>query len=80
MVEAMQTPVQVLILSDNDTDIGIRGVGRIGRVEKRIVELRPGTYLFEGKRKGYRSKLVEVTIDGGGSPPVEVRIICDERV
>ena len=80
MVEAMQTPVQVLILSDDDTDIGIRGVGRIGRVEKRVVELRPGTYLFEGKRKGYRSKLIEVTVDGGGASPVEVRIVCDERI
>ena len=76
----MQAPVQVLIVSDNSTDIGIRGFGTIGRVEERIVELLPGTYVFEGKRKGYRSKLVEVVVGGEGAAPAEVTIVCDERV
>lgn len=79
-IDAMQAPVQVLIVSDNNTEIGIRGVGTIGRVEQRTIELLPGTYVFEGKRKGYRSKLVKVTVAGDGISPAEVTIVCDERV
>lgn len=78
-IEAGQTPVPVRILSDGRTEIGIRGVGRVGRTEERVIELRPGDYVFEGKRPGYRSRLVEVTVQAGGGAPVEVRIVCDER-
>ena len=78
-IEAGQTPVPVRILSDGRTEIGIRGVGRVGRTEERVIELRPGAYVFEGKRPGYRSRLVEVTVQAGGGAPVEVRIVCDER-
>lgn len=78
-IEAGQTPVPVRILSDGRTEIGIRGVGRVGRTEERVIELRPGDYVFEGKRPGYRSRLVEVTVQAGGDAPVEVRIVCDER-
>ena len=78
-IEAGQTPVPVRILSDGRTEIGIRGVGRVGRTGERVIELRPGAYVFEGKRPGYRSKLVEVTVRAGGGAPVEVRVICDER-
>ena len=33
----------------------------------------------KGKRPGYRSRLVEVTVQAGGGVPVEVWIVCDER-
>ncbi len=78
-VDVWQTPVPVRILSDNQTEIGIRGVGTIGRIEDRIIELLPGAYVFKGKRKGYRSKLVDVAVRSNGGTPAEVRIICDER-
>ena len=78
-IEAGQTPVPVRVLSDDLTDIGIRGVGRIGRTAERIVELRPGAYVFEGRRAGYRTKLVEVTVPANGDTPTEVRIVCDEK-
>ena len=78
-IEAGQTPVPVRILSDGLTEIGIRGVGRVGRTEGRTIELRPGDYVFEGKRPGYRSKLVRVAVKAGVGAPVKVRIVCDER-
>ena len=78
-IEAGRTPVPVRILSDGRTEIGIRGVGRVGRTGERTIELRPGDYVFEGKRPGYRSKLVRVAVTAGGGAPVEVRIVCDER-
>ena len=78
-IEAGQTPVAVRVLSDDRTEIGIRGVGMVGRTRERTIELRPGQYVFEGKRRGYRTKLVEVVVQANLSAPVEVRIVCDER-
>ena len=78
-IEAAQTPVSVRILSDERTDIGIRGVGTVGRVRDRTIELLPGRYVFEGKRRGYRSKLVDVLVQANPGAPVEVRVVCDER-
>ena len=77
--EAGRTPVPVRIPSDGRTEIGIRGVGRIGRTGERTIELRPGDYIFEGKRPGYGSRRVRVAVTAGGGAPVEVRIVCDER-
>ena len=79
IIETARTPVPVRILSDERTEIGIRGVGKVGRVRERTIELVPGEYVFEGKRKGYRSKLVEVRVEANPDAPVEVRIVCDER-
>ena len=78
-METWQTPVPVRVVSDDLTEIGVRGVGRIGRTTERTIELRPGEYVFEGKRAGYRSKLVEVVVQANAGAPVEVRIVCDER-
>ncbi len=79
-IEDRQTPVSVRVLSDNQTEIGIRGVGLIGRTEHHVIELRPGAYVFEGKRKGYRSKLVAVEVPNTDGASAEVRIVCDERI
>ena len=78
-VEIWRTPVPVRILSDERTEIGIRGVGMVGRTRERTIELLPGAYVFEGKRRGYRSKLVSVVVPASLDAPVEVRIVCDER-
>ena len=78
-IEAARTPVPVRIVSDEETEIGIRGVGTVGRVRERTIALLPGEYVFEGKRRGYRSKLVDVVVQANLDAPVEVRIVCDER-
>ena len=73
------TPVPVLVRSDNRTEISVRGVGRVGRTLEKTISLKPGLYSFEGKRTGYRSKLIEVAVKAGGAVPLEVRVVCDER-
>ena len=78
-IETAQTPVPVRIVSDEETEIGIRGVGTVGRVRERTIELLPGEYVFEGKRRGYRSKLVEIIVQANLDTPLEVRVVCDER-
>ena len=79
-IQDRQTPVPVRVLSDNQTEIGIRGVGVIGRIKEHIIELRPGAYVFEGTRKGYRSKLVTVDVSDREGSSTDVRVVCDERI
>ncbi|MGI9346136.1 MAG: hypothetical protein ACR2PW_07730 [Gammaproteobacteria bacterium] len=70
---------QVVVVSDNQTDIGVRGHGKIGRTLRRTVSLRPGDYVFEGVRKGYRSKLVKMRLEPGVSS-AEITVVCDEKL
>ncbi len=71
--------IPVTVTSDNQTYILVRGVGKVGLTEQRTIQLKPGTYTFEGLRKGYKSKLVEVRIPIG-SNTFGVRVVCDERI
>ena len=79
LIAGYAKPVQVVVRSDNKTRILVRGVGEVGRTRERTVDLRPGTYTFEGRRPGYQSKLIQVEVRPGAAPP-EVTLICDERV
>ncbi len=79
LVADYATPVPVLVRSDNRTEILVRGVGRIGKIGEKVVDLRPGAYTFEGKRQGYRSKLIRIEVAPRQRPP-EVTLICDERL
>ena len=72
--------IAVIVRSDNMTEIIVRGTGRVGLITEKVISLRPGTYLFEGKREGYRSKLVELVVAVGSAAPVEVTVVCDERI
>ncbi len=71
--------IPIRVLSDGKTDIGIRGVGKIGKTKERTVQLRPGNYVFEGKRKGYHSILVEFVVASNPNQTQEVTVICSER-
>ena len=79
LVAAYETKVPVRILSDGVTHISVRGVGQVGATDDRVIELRPGSYTFEGKRPGFRSKLVMVDIPPGADELV-LEIYPDERI
>ena len=79
VLTAVNQTVPVEVRSDNQTFIQVRGVGNVGVVDSKVIQLKPGQYTFEGKRKGYKSKLVEVTI------PYDVNrfgltLVCDEPI
>lgn len=73
------TPVAVQVLSDGLTEVAVRGVGRVGKIQSKMIHLNPGTYSFEGKRAGFRTVLVKVEVPPGASD-INVRIVCDEQV
>ncbi|MGI9310985.1 MAG: hypothetical protein ACR2P7_05550 [bacterium] len=78
-VAAYATEVPVVVVSDNATEIIVRGEGRVGKTLRRTIQLRPGRRVFEGSRLGYKSKLVELSI-APGAVGMEVSVICDERI
>ncbi len=80
MVVSLNTPVRIHIISDGETDISVRGVGVVGKTTGRTIELKPGRYIFEGARKGYRSVLVNVSIDHKDPQEPEITVICHERI
>ena len=79
LLRAYSTKVQVRVISNGVTNISVRGVGRVGFIKEKVIDLKPGTYTFEGKRTGHRSKLIQVDVPPN-SNSIEVKIFSDERI
>ena len=79
LLKAYSKKVSVKIISDGVTNISVRGVGKVGLTNEKTIDLRPGRYTFEGKRIGYRSKLIQVEVPPNSGILV-VEIFSDERI
>lgn len=79
LLASYSTPVMVTVLSDGLTHVSVRSVGQVGKTTGKSIQLKPGKYAFEGKRKGYKSKLIQVEIPPG-TTPVTVEVVCDEPI
>ncbi|AFJ03696.1 hypothetical protein Q7C_2575 [Methylophaga frappieri] len=79
LLTALNQPVAVTINSDKQTFVSVRGVGKVGEVISKTIQLKPGQYTLEGKRVGYKSKLktIDVPLD---HTPVSLTLICDEAI
>jgi hypothetical protein len=75
----MNKKITVEVISDNQTHILVRGVGVVGQTSLKTIQLTPGNYTFEGKRKGYKSKLINVLIPYD-KPTFSLSIHCDEPI
>jgi len=71
--------ILVTVMSDNRTDIQVRGIGKLGVIPHRTIQLKPGYYTFEGTRNGFKSKLLQVLIPYD-QDNYSVSIICDESI
>ena len=78
VIKKSETKINVKIFSDNETLIEIRGIGKVGKVEEKIIQLPPGKYYFIGKKKGFRDIFLD--IDLTGNEPVQLKIICLEKI
>lgn len=72
-------PRQVILESDNLTQVTIYHVGRIGNFEQHVLSLRPGTYVAVGSRPGYRDVREEFTVALEASQ-ITVTIRCTEKI
>lgn len=79
LLKAYSTKVQVKVVSNGVTNISVRGVGKVGLTNEKTIDLKPGKYMFEGKRTGYRSKLIQVEVLPNAESIV-VEILSDERI
>ncbi len=79
LIESMNKKINVEILSDNQTNIIVRRVGVVGRIQSKTIQLAPGHYKFEGKREGFKSKLIDVFISHEETDH-QLSIICDESI
>jgi len=58
-------PVDLIILSDNLTEVTIYKVGSLGSFEQKQLSLPPGKYTVTGSRKGYRDVLKVIELKPG---------------
>jgi hypothetical protein len=76
---AAQTTVPVRLVSDGLTDVTVLRVGRLGVFKEKTLDLRPGTYVIVGTRKGYRDTRVTLEVAAGRAvEPLGVR--CEEAL
>lgn len=78
-VKLANEPAVVNIKSDDKTDIKLKKVGIIGKVKNKTLSLKAGKYIFEGKRLGYKTILIEKEI-ALEEKNVFLEIICNERI
>jgi len=78
-LDAYGKKVALLVRSDSQTEIVVRGVGKVGRTTEKTIELMPGAYTFEGVRPGYKARLVDISI-APGQTGIVVEVVCDERL
>ncbi len=79
LVAAAEVPIAVAITSDNQTDVTIYRIGRIGVFERKDMELLPGRYTIVGTRSGFRDVRRELMVLPGQVPP-PVAIRCEEPI
>lgn len=79
LLQAKQQAVAVRILSDQRTYIRVLGVGNVGEVKDKTIQLAPGSYQFEGVCKGYRTEIITVAVNPSPTP-IEVALQCKVRI
>jgi tetratricopeptide (TPR) repeat protein len=79
LITAAETPQRVALTSDNQTDVTVYRVGRIGTFERKELELLPGRYTVVGMRAGYRDVRRELTLLPGREAPT-LAIRCEEPI
>ena len=79
LLEHMNKKITVEVRSDNQTHILVRSIGVVGLTSLKTIQLSPGNYTFEGKRKGYKDKLMNVLIPYD-KPNFSLSIQCDEPI
>jgi tetratricopeptide (TPR) repeat protein len=79
LIATASKPVLVVLESDNETEVTVYKVGRLGTFTRRSLELRPGRYTVVGSRPGYRDVRRQLVVIAGQDPePLVVR--CEEEI
>jgi tetratricopeptide (TPR) repeat protein len=79
LLELASTPVTVVLESDHETEVTVYRVGRLGRFNRRELDLKPGAYTVVGSRDGYRDVRLQLVVTPG-SPPEPLMVRCTEAL
>jgi len=77
LLELASTPVEVILESDEMTDVVVYRVGRLGAFLRHELNLKPGAYTVVGTRDGYRDVRLRLFVIPG-SPPDPLVVRCTE--
>ena len=79
LVRIATTPIPIVLESDNNTDVVVYKVARLGTFSRTELQLRPGPYTIVGTRTGYRDvrKTIKVTPE---SKNTILSILCEEPI
>jgi hypothetical protein len=79
LIELATTPIQVTLISDNQTQVSVYRVGDLGSFTATELALKPGNYTVIGQRRGYRDvRQTFNVLPGNETGPIT--IICSERI
>jgi hypothetical protein len=78
-VSRASIPVEVVLESDDETEVVLYRVGRLGTFLRRRLELRPGRYTVVGSRRGYRDVRHELVVLPD-EPPEPLVVRCEEAI
>jgi tetratricopeptide (TPR) repeat protein len=79
LLQRANATVNITLRSDEETDVIVYKVARLGRFAQRDLSLRPGTYTASGTRNGYRDVRQSFTVTHDSTPPA-VTIICTDPI
>jgi hypothetical protein len=71
--------VKVVLQSDGVTRVVVHKVGTLGAFKQKSLELRPGTYVVVGTRRGYRD-VRQTLVVNPDAPPPPVLVRCEEAI
>tara|TARA_R110002049_G_scaffold182041_2_gene349627 strand:+ start:53293 stop:54852 length:1560 start_codon:yes stop_codon:yes gene_type:complete len=79
LVRVAATPVPVILVSDNHTEVVVFKVKRLGKFKQYELQLRPGPYTVVGTRNGYRDvrKVINIKPESNNS---SIMIVCEESI
>ena len=79
MLQDYTTPLEIIVLSDTHTFVEVKSVGQVGAVAEKTIQLFPGDYIFEGKRKGFVTIRVPVALRPGDSGK-RISVVANEQI
>ncbi len=79
LLSKAQVPVDVQLVSDNQTEVTLYQVGVLGRFTQQTLSLKPGKYVAVGTRPGYRDVRTEFEV-GFDNRSASVTVACTELV
>ena len=78
-LERSKIPTEIVFLSDQQTQVTVYQVAKLGAFRERRVQLLPGRYTIAGSRKGYRDVQIELKVLGT-EDITPIQISCTEKI